>query len=238
MLKFLKKYFLTGLFVLLPVIISVELLRWAFVKVDAILGDFINVYLAEWFSHHGIQMKFSIPGVGIIGLVILILLTGLFARNYLGRKMLKFGESLVQRVPLLNTVYNLIKQLLDSFAKFQGEQAMFSEVVYVEFPRKGVYSVAFLMGEDSLEIPIPNDQKMVRVYMPTSPNPANGFLMWVAETEIIRTSIPVEEALKTVVSMGIVSLDETEKGNSEWEENDEIPSSEKKQKTDKIFLHK
>jgi uncharacterized membrane protein len=107
MLKHLRTYFFTGLFVLLPLVVTVKLILWGFEKADAILGNLVNWYLVKYFHLFGLQITREIPGLGLITLLIVITLAGLFARNYLGRKFIKFGESILERIPILNSIYSV-----------------------------------------------------------------------------------------------------------------------------------
>lgn len=200
MLKHLRQYFFTGLFVLLPIAVTLKLIFWGFEKTDAILGNFINRYLLNHFDN----FSRDIPGLGIIALLLLITLTGIFARNYLGRKLIRFGESVLERIPVLNSVYSTVKQVTHGLAVTQKENRAFRQVVLVEYPRQGLYSPGFLVGETAEEFKEKTGKELVSVFVPTVPNPTTGFLIYLPADEIHVLDMSVEEALKMILSFGMI----------------------------------
>lgn len=200
MFKHLRQYFLTGLFVLFPIAVTLKLIFWGFEKTDAILGDFINRYLL---NHFDIFSR-DIPGLGIIALLMVITLAGIFAKNYLGRKLIRFGESVLERIPVLNSVYSTIKQVTHGLAVTQKENGAFRQVVLVEYPRQGVYSPGFLIGEPAEEFKEKTGKDLVAVFVPTIPNPTTGFLIYLPADEIRVLDMSVEEGLKLILSFGMI----------------------------------
>lgn len=203
MFKHLRNYFFTGLFVLLPMVISLKLIFWGFEATDAILGDFINRHLLGRLQQFHLNVP-KIPGIGLIALLALITVTGVFARNYLGKKLIAFGESVLKRIPVLNSVYNLIKQVTDGFVMTQSDKGAFRKVVMVQYPRVGVYSPGFLTGEGVEEISKKAGTSLIPVFVPTAPNPTTGFLIYIPATEVVVLDMSVEDGFKLVISLGMI----------------------------------
>ena len=141
------------------------------------------------------------PLIGFVLGVIFILLLGFTTKNYLGKRFLNWWESFVARVPILSTVYGGVKQLLE--ALFSSKKAAFERVVLVEWPRPGLYSVAFHTGDS--EIQTPSGDKYINVFLPTTPNPTTGFYFMVRDSEVVHTEMSVDEGFKMLMSAGIVS---------------------------------
>lgn len=207
MFKHLRAYFLTGLFFLLPLVITLKLIFWAFEKTDAILGNFVYQYFAKYSTFFGIHITREIPGLGLATLLVLITLTGILAKNYLGRKFIKFGESVLDRIPILSNVYGLLKQVTQSFAMTQSGKGAFRKVVLVEYPRAGVYSPGFLTGETAKEFVDKTGRDLLAVFVPTVPNPTTGFLVYVPKEEVIILDMSLEDGFKLLLSAGMISPD-------------------------------
>lgn len=200
MFKHLRNYFFTGILVLLPLVVTLKLLFWGFAKTDAILGNLIYYYL-----HRYLRIQVRISGLGIIALLLVITLTGIFARNYLGKKLIGAGEKLLNRIPVFSSVYGLIKQIAESLASTQTGKGAFRKVVLVEYPRPGMWSPGFLTGEAFAEANEKTGLKMLGVYVPTPPNPTNGFLVLVPEDQVKILDMSVEEGLKLIISIGVIA---------------------------------
>jgi uncharacterized membrane protein len=200
LLKHLRNYFFTGILVLLPLVITIKLLFWGFEKTDAILGNLIYYYL-----HRYLSVQVRISGLGVIALLLLITLAGIFARNYLGKKLIGYGENVLNRIPLINTVYGLIKQIAESLASTQSGSGAFRKVVLIEYPRPGMWSPGFLTGEAFAEANEKVDAKLLGVYVPTPPNPTNGFLVLVPQEQVKILDMSVEEGLKLIISIGVIA---------------------------------
>jgi uncharacterized membrane protein len=190
---FFKKYFITGLLVLLPV--------WAtYYVLSALLGVIDNI-LADIPAHF---LGHRVPGLGIITLAALVLLVGILSANYLGRGIVKFSDDLLQRVPLVRGVYFTVKQVMETFSM----KHQFHGVALVEYPRKGCYSVGFITGEtDGGVLAMPG--KYMTVFVPTTPNPTAGFLLLLPEHEVARLDMTVEQGMKFIISLGLVPIGET-----------------------------
>jgi uncharacterized membrane protein len=191
MFKHLRNYFLTGLFIMIPLVVTILLLIWAFNQTDAILGGLIYRIF-----------KIRILGLGLITLLILITLTGLLAHNYLGRKLITFGENILHKIPILSNVYGMAKQITETLTK--ADKNSFRQVVLVEYPRKGIYSPGFLTSEAPISINLQTGQKLINVFIPTVPNPMTGFLIMVPEEEVTVLDMSIEDGFKLIISAGVI----------------------------------
>jgi uncharacterized membrane protein len=186
----LKRYFVTGLLVVTPLWGTYLILKGLFVTLEGILGNLLA-------SH----TQFYIPGLGIVVLAVLLLFVGMMATNIFGRKLVKAWEDLLKHVPVVKTIYQVLKAVVDTFSIHNREQ--FSRVVLVEFPRKGQYSIAFVTGITRGEIQRITPDRMVNVYVPTTPNPTSGYFLFVPEPDIIPLSMSVEDGMKMIISGGM-----------------------------------
>ena len=148
-------------------------------------------------------LGFHIPGLGVIFTLILIMVMGLTTRSILGRRFLLWGEAVVYRIPLVRGIYQALKQIVHAMMSTKGES--FKRVVLVEFPRKGLYTVAFVTGIASGEVQEKTAERCINLFIPTTPNPTSGFYMMVPENEVIRLDMSVEEAFKLIMSGGLVT---------------------------------
>ncbi len=189
----LKRYFLTGLLVITPIWGTVLVLKTLFVAVDGILGDL----LAQLVPGH------YVPGLGIVALIALVFLTGLFAANFIGNQIVKMWEGWLNRVPLVRGIYSTLKSMMDilSFA----ERGSYKRVVLIQFPKNGHYCLAFVTGITKGEMQDLAQDTLLHVYVPTSPNPTSGYFLLVPEREVTTVDITVEEAMKLIVSGGLYS---------------------------------
>jgi len=187
----LRRQFLAGVLVIVPIAAAVLILRWLFLTIDNILQPAARSLLG-----------YTVPGLGFGITVVVIYLTGVVATSVIGRRLIRYGESLLAKVPLFRYLYTGIKQIMESFAA--PGKAGFLEVVLVEFPKKGMRVIGFVTSESRVE----SGEKWLTVFIPTSPNPTSGYLEIVREGDVIRTDISIDDALKMVLSAGKVSLQE------------------------------
>ncbi len=180
--------FLAGIVVIVPIGITILILYWIFSVIDNILQPVIS---SVW-GH-------TITGVGFGITILLIYLAGVLTSNVLGKRLINFVESLLAKLPIFRYPYTGIKQILNSFTT--TEKTGFMRVVLVEFPRKGMNAIGFVTNESTGE----PGNRLISVYIPAAPNPTSGFLQILREDNIIRTDIPVQEALEMVISAGRVS---------------------------------
>ena len=187
----LRIQFGAGILVVVPIIIAILILVWLFNYIDNIAQPIAESLLGR-----------TIPGLGLGILVLLIYLTGVVATSLIGNRLIRYGESLLARVPLFRYLYTGIRQILQSFTS--PREGGFLQVVLVEFPKKGMRAIGFVTSESRVE----SGEKLFSVFIPTSPNPTSGYLEIVRESDIIKTDISVDDALKMVLSAGKVSLQE------------------------------
>jgi len=185
----LKKYFFTGLVAVAPIVITIIVLWWLFTRLDSILGRFFYLVL-------GIK----IPGLGILAMFVLMVLIGWFTRRYIGRTLLKLMDQIFARIPVARTIYSTVKQL-GEFVQ-QKRQFVFNSAVLLEYPRKGIWTIGFLSSSE----PVVMDRKeLYPVFVPTTPNPTSGFLVYLSRKEFKVLDISVVDAMKIIVSAGMLS---------------------------------
>jgi len=190
----LKRYFLTGLLVVVPIWGTILVLKTLFVTFDGLLGDLPERYVTHRY-----------PGLGILLLILVIFVAGLLTTNIVGRRVVTLWEHLLQRVPLVRGIYATIKSMMDvlSFQDKAKGREKYSGVVMIEFPRKGQYALALVTGVTPGEVQQVSSDRVINVYVPTSPNPTSGYLLFVPESELIPVSMTVDEAMKMMFSGGM-----------------------------------
>ena len=184
-----KNNLFSGLLVTVPIIITILVLRAVFRFFDNLILPVLNQYY-----------DVNVPGLGIVVGLILIYFIGVVTKNYFGKKVVHLGESIVVKIPIAKTVYSGVKQILLTFGG--QDKGSFKKVVLMEYPRKGIYSLGFLNGEVQDRI---RQQTLLSVLVMTSINPTSGYLILVPPEEVIFTQLNVEEAMKWIVSGGIVT---------------------------------
>lgn len=184
-----RKQFLAGILVALPIGATILILLWIFQYVDNILRPIFAYFLGHY-----------VPGMGFVAVVVLIYLIGLLASNVAGKEVIRYAQSLVSRVPVVRSIYTTIRQIFESFSS--SRSTAFRETVLVEFPRKGMYALAFVTNY------MPSEKNLISIYVPTTPNPTSGFLEFIPEDEVIHTTIPVDQAMKTIISGGTLTQPE------------------------------
>lgn len=189
MIKSLKRYFVTGLLVLIPVTLTIFIIFETFNRIDKIIP----------YKVFGIP---RIPGLGFITIIIIVILTGMIARNYIGRKLLSIGDKIVARIPVISRVYEALKQI--SHAIFSERSELFKKVVLLEYPRKGIYSIGFFTQDTRGIVQDMLQDDVVSVFLPTTPNPTSGFLLFVPKRDIIDLDMTIEEAMKLIISGGAI----------------------------------
>ncbi len=200
--------FVTGLAIVLPGVISIAVLVWLFGTISNIT-DTLLIFIPKSITHRNQgdgPMYWYWSLVALLLAVLLISAAGRLARNYFGRKMIEWVERALMQVPFLNKFYGAIKQVNDAFA---GSKHSFKTVVLVQFPREGMYSVGFITSEQHDEIQAKTREKVVGVFVPTTPNPTSGFLILVPEAQIIKLEMSVPDAIKYIVSLGSISQEYT-----------------------------
>ena len=208
----LKKNFLSGLLVILPLILSVWLINWVFTSLTEYVPAFIAWVDPESPLNELIKddlFNIVARAASLVIVFVTVLLIGLFARNYLGSKVVKFWEFLIKRIPILNVLHSGIKQILGTV--IGDGSKMFSKVVLVEYPRKGTWSIAFFTAEvDDRICSKVGEDEMVSLFIPTTPNPTGGVLIMVPKDDIKELDISVSTGMQLVVSFGAVDINELE----------------------------
>lgn len=194
--------FLTGLAVVLPAVISIGALLWIFGTV-AIFTDTLLFFLPRELTHHknGEGPMFWYWSLAAFALAILLIcIVGILARNYFGKKIIEWVEAALMRIPLLNKIYGATRQVNDALTS--GNKNSFKTVVLVEFPHPGSYSMGFLTSEGQSEAQVKLNEKLVCVFIPTTPNPTSGFLLLVPDKKVTRLEMSVTEGIKYIISLG------------------------------------
>ena len=193
--KKLRAHFITGLIAILPLGLTIYVSWFLLNLLGNILGN-----LLEKFRYLKALPDVVVTALGLLLLLLLIYLVGLFTSNVLGRRFFKWAEGLFTRIPFIRKVYSTSRQLTDTFLI---DKAAFRQVVLVEWPRKGVYTLGFVTSE--LRWPMENGEFALSIFLPNTPNPTGGRLYHIPESEVIPTSLSVEWALKMIISGGIVA---------------------------------
>ncbi len=194
-----RKYFVTGLLILVPLAITL----WV---VNLIIGtmDQSLLLLPERWRPEAV-VGFHIPGLGTILTLLIIFLTGLATRNFIGKHVVIAWEAIVVRIPVVNTIYSSVKQVSDTLFSSSGNA--FRKALLVEYPRKGCWTIAFLTGVPGGDVKNHLQGDYVSLYVPTTPNPTSGFFLMVPREDTIELDMTVDAALKYIVSMGVVAPD-------------------------------
>jgi len=191
-LKSIRTIFFTGLIILLPALITIYVLGFTFNLIDSLLGNLFSALLG-----------ITIPGLGFLVTIGIILLVGLIATNVIGHKLLKVVETAFARIPIIKPVYTSTRQIINAFSAQQRK--VFESVVMLDYPRKGLYALAFTTTKAAEEIQQKTVSDVITVFIPTTPNPTSGFLLMVPSNQLIQMDMTVEDALKLIVSGGVVA---------------------------------
>lgn len=190
----LRNYLLTGVLVTAPFAITVYL-AWLFiVVVDARV---MNVVPAKY------HLPFGIPGLGLVVVIIGLIFIGWLTPMFLGRQLIRVGERILHRMPVVRSIYGATKQIFETV--MQGQKNAFREVVLFEYPRRGSWALGFITGTTEGEVQNLTEDDTVNVFLPTTPNPTSGYLLFIPKRELVILSMSVEEGIKMIVSGGIVT---------------------------------
>lgn len=191
MVNKIKKYLVTGIIALLPAAASIYMLFIIIQFMDNIFAGILSTLLGK-----------RIPGLGLIFTLAIILVAGFLASNYIGRAILRIGEFIICKIPILNNIYKTVKQIIDAF--YSGDNKSFKEVIMIEYPRKGIYALGFLTGISKGEVQEKTCEDVINVFLPTTPNPTSGFLLFVPKKDVVFLDMSVEDGLKLIISGGVV----------------------------------
>lgn len=197
----LRNYFLTGFIVAAPLAITVYIV-WSFI---GWINSWVKPYIPAAYSPDT-YLPFAVPGFGLLVAIFVITLIGFLAANIVGRSIVSVGERLLGRTPLVRGVYKALKQIFETVLSNKND--MFRQVGMVEYPRKGVWSLVFVSNEKQTEINAKLDKEgdpLIAVFMPCTPNPTTGFLMYVHRSEIVLLDMTIEDGAKLIISAGLVA---------------------------------
>lgn len=197
MFALMRRYFISGLLVWLPI--------WVTLLVIGFLVDLLSksLLLLPQELQPDVLLGVHVPGIGVIITLLIILLTGIFATNFIGSYLLALGDGVMARIPVVRSVYTGVKQLTQTL--FTPGGPSFRKVLLVQYPCPGVWTIGFQTGEVSKEIKGSiHEETMVSYFVPTTPNPTSGFLMMARQSEVVELDMGVDQALKYVISLGVV----------------------------------
>lgn len=192
----LRRYFVAGLLFWVPVAVTILIISFLVDLLDR------SMLLVPLKYRPEALFGFSIPGLGVVFAVLLVFITGVVVANLLGRRLLQFWEALLSRIPFVRSIYSTAKQVMETVVSGNGKS--FREVVMVEYPRKGLWTLAFVTGDGLPAAQEITGEKLINIYVPTTPNPTSGFFLMVAEQDVIRLDLPVDDGLKLILSIGVI----------------------------------
>ena len=200
-----RKYVVAGLLVWLPLAVTVWLLNSVLGIVDGLFGWLVSgtqAVLPEG-AHGFLEMLRHVPGLGLAVVMVSLLLTGIFAANFVGQWWLRQGGLMLNRIPIVKSIYSSVKQVSDTLFSSNGNA--FREAVLVQYPRTGSWTIAFVTGKPGGEAAEHLHADYLSLYVPTTPNPTSGFFLMVPRADVVALRMSVDEALKYIISMGVVA---------------------------------
>jgi uncharacterized membrane protein len=192
-----RNYFIAGLLTVVPLSITVYVVMLLLTHADRVFNLIPTRYNPKNY------IPFPLPGLGIVLVLLLIFFTGLLVKNYLGGRIVEFGERIVYQIPLVRPLYSAVKQLL--VAIFSESYKGFKKVVLIEYPRRGIYALGFVTGVASGEVQDLTKERVINVFLPTTPNPTSGFYLLIPEKDVVPLKMTVEDAFKLIISGGLVT---------------------------------
>ncbi len=192
-----KKYFITGLLIWIPLIITMMVMAWIVGTLDQLL-----LLMPERYRPDTV-LGFHVPGLGVVLALTILLVTGLIGANVLGQKIVEGWELLLSRIPVVKSIYYSVKQVSDTLFSSSGQA--FRKALLVQYPRQGAWTIAFLTGKPGGDPARHLVGDYVSVYVPTTPNPTSGFFLMLPRRDVIELDMSVDEALKYIISMGVVA---------------------------------
>jgi len=195
--QLIKRYFITGLLIWVPLVIT----AWVLSVIVSTLDQ--SLRLLPTALHPQNLFGFAIPGAGALLTLVIVLVTGLLAANFIGQKLVGWWDQLLSRIPVVNSVYKGVKQVSDTLFAPNGNA--FRKALLVQYPRQGSWTIAFLTGQPGGDIRNHLEGAYVSIYVPTTPNPTSGFFLMMPARDVIELDMTVDEALKYIISMGVVA---------------------------------
>ncbi|MFQ5451926.1 MAG: DUF502 domain-containing protein [Nitrospinaceae bacterium] len=194
-----RNIFITGLLITLPIAITFFILKFLYQNLDALAPLFTNLLIQ---AGAPIPEGYRIPFLGVIITLLIIFLVGVFTTNIFGKELLHLGERIVEKIPIVRKIYKGSKQVVTSFA--DADTGSFKKVVLIEFPRRGVHALGFVTGETRGEVQENTAENVLNVFVPTTPNPTSGFLVFAPRDEVEEIAMSIEDGVKYIISGGIV----------------------------------
>ena len=190
-----RKYLIAGLLVWMPLGVT-------FLVIRAIVGLLDSTLLLLPEGYHPDQLLgIHIPGIGVLLAIILVLVTGMIVANFLGKRIILFWEQLLAKIPLVRSLYAAIKQIMEAVLSTDAQS--FRKVLLIEYPRKGLWSLAFMTSENLGEVQSKTAKTVISVFIPTTPNPTSGFIIMVPSDDVVELNMSVEDGLKMIISLGV-----------------------------------
>lgn len=196
MLRFLRRYLIGGLLIWTPILVTFFVIRFLIQLIDNSMG----VLPEPWQPQNIVGIH--IPGLGLIFALAIIFLTGVLATNFFGRRLVQLWDAFINRLPLIRTIYSSVKQVMDTV--FSPSSNSFRRVLLVEYPRRGLWSIAFQTADCCEAVEAYTQQPMISIFVPTTPNPTSGFFMMLPKDEIVVLDMSVDQALRMIISLGVV----------------------------------
>jgi len=193
-----KKYFITGLLIWIPLSVTFAVLAWIVNTLDGWIMPWLPQYLQPQ-----VVLGFNIPGLGVVLCAFILFATGVIGANVLGQRVVRFWEALLVRIPVVKSLYSSIKQVSDTLFSDNGKA--FRKALLVQYPREGIWTIAFLTGKPNSDLSQQLGGDYITVYVPTTPNPTSGFFLMLPSKDVIELDMSVDEALKYIISMGVVA---------------------------------
>jgi uncharacterized membrane protein len=191
-----KKYLITGLLIWIPLVITLWVLKLIVSALDQVLLLLPREFETEnWLGIH-------VPGMGVVMTLVIVFLTGLLTTNLIGARLVNFWHEILHRIPVVNSIYSSVKQISDTLFSSTGQA--FRKALLVQWPHPGMWTIAFLTGRPGSELVSHLKGDFISVYVPTTPNPTGGYFVVVAREQVIELNMTVDEALKYIISMGVV----------------------------------
>jgi uncharacterized membrane protein len=204
-IKKIRKIFVRGIFSILPLAVTIYVILFFLNILENSIGKFINEMIGLGLR----KTDFKIPAIGLIVSILLVFLSGFIVTNFIGANFFAKIEKFLHRIPIVPKIYFGIKQIVEAFS-LQGSQ-LFSKVAIVEYPRKGIYAIGFVTGDTKGEIKSKTNKKLINIFIPTTPNPTSGMLVFIPEEDVEYLEMSVEDGLKLIVSAGVVIPDVNKK---------------------------
>ncbi|MDX5151335.1 MAG: DUF502 domain-containing protein [Acidiferrobacterales bacterium] len=192
----LRRYFVAGLLFWVPVAVTILIISFLVDLLDR------SMLLVPLKYRPEALFGFSIPGLGVLFAVLLVFITGVVVANLLGRRLLQFWEALMSRIPFVRSIYATAKQVMETVVSGNGKS--FREVVMLEYPRKGLWTLAFVTGDGLPAAQEITGETLLNIFVPTTPNPTSGFFLMVADSDVVHLDLSVEDGLKLILSTGVI----------------------------------